>query len=128
MCHSCVSWGLGRDVLLQHLLPRDSSTAQVSARLILMSVERNVKICDGHHAPPVVLLVPDVSVLHVLHVLLVRVRTYAHAYGWTTRRGLYYCPECSRRPGVGEHDFGTIVRAGEAKDVASVVYNIRILV
>jgi hypothetical protein len=58
-----------------------------------MSVEASAITCDGCHAPPVVLVVPDVSVRFVTPA---RIRSCAHTHGWTTRRGLDYCPECSR--------------------------------
>jgi len=58
-----------------------------------MTVQRNRITCDGDHAPPLELIVPDVSVRFVLPA---RVRTYAHAREWTTRRGSDYCSECSR--------------------------------
>jgi hypothetical protein len=65
-----------------------------------VTVERNMIMCDGHHGLPVELIVPDMSVRYVLPG---RVRTSAHEQGWTTRRGMDYCPD---------HDFGAIVRAG----------------
>jgi hypothetical protein len=69
---------------------------------------------------PFELIVPDVVAPFVTPT---RVRTYAHSHGWSTRLGEDYCAECSRALGVSEHDFGGVVRAGEARKLARDEYD-----